>query len=158
MTDIDGMYRQVQDIARKVILEAQKSGGKMSAAMLAGPMMQLIDPDQQSPDLAAYCTRANCVQHLGLVLRREYGTVNNPVAETFDKQLDIRDFVDCLQTSYPVPGPVAGDEHTEYKPIDSLTDDEVTFIANRMGKIGDKYHKHRDQFLRYHRARARRSA
>lgn len=146
------IHDEVMNIARRVVLEADASGGTLSASLLADTMMAEIDPEHASPQHAAYCARSDCVQRLGRVLRKEWGAPSNPVGEKFTEQLEMKDFVDCLQARYPIPH-TNGDDFAVYKPIDDLDDDEVDAIAGRMQRIGDKYHKHADQLRRYHRSK-----
>jgi hypothetical protein len=154
MTKKERVYHHLMNIARRVVMTAQEAGGRMSARLLASPMMDEVDPNHATPPLALWCARAQCVQMLGKVLRTEYGTISNPVGERFTQQLEIKDFVDCLQPSYPVSRPIDDDEDsTEYVPINELTDADVDAITSRMDKIGDKFHKGADQLRRYHRAR-----
>lgn len=145
-------HDELLQIARQTVLEADESGGRLSASRLADQMIMLIDPDHICPPLPTYAARATCVQMLGRALREQWGDQQNPVGEKFTDQLEFKEFTNCLQARYPVSiGSELGE--TEYKLIDELTAREKDVLVNRMRRIGDKYHRHADQLDRYFRAR-----
>jgi hypothetical protein len=149
-------YEQLMQIARRLVMEAKDSGAKLSAKRLAGPMMAEIDPDSEAGEYLGYCARASCVQFLGKVLRRTWGTVDRPLAEDLSGQMEIAEFTSCLQDYYPVAESGSSDDETEYRPIDDLTTDQIDALVEKMRRVGDHWHKHADQLSRYHRSKTAR--
>jgi hypothetical protein len=149
---MNSVYEQLLQIARRIVTEAESAGGKLSASRLANVMLDEIDPKKKSTEYVAYCARSSCVQLLGKVLRAEWGDENHPLGEKYTAQLEIKEFVSCLQVRYPVPH-YNGEEYTEYTYLDDLTAEQVETITAKMDAIGDHWHKHADQLRRYHRSK-----
>lgn len=142
-------YDELMNIARSILLDADATGGRLRSGHLADVMMKRIDPDDECPPLPAYGARATCVQLICRVAREEWGDVNHPLGEKLVEQMSFKEFTSELQARYAVEK----DGEAEYVAIDELTSDEVAVLYGKMRRIGDHWHRHADQFMRYHRAR-----
>lgn len=146
MSNHDPLAGQLDQVI-STVLAPMESVDIINVASVADEVDRLIDPEQLAPALKSYCSRMQIRSRVRHSLARRYDPKEKAAQYVQGERDDL--FDGLLQDRYPVN---RGGERG-YALRDVMSDQDVSFNAERMRKAGDALVQHADALLAWSKTR-----
>lgn len=150
----DSLSFAIDQRIREVVLPLEETGVVLiDPNMVADAVLTSIDPDRDSPDLAAYCATMDLRQRCRKFLARRHDPVEKAAAFAAFQSDDL--FAGMLQDYYPARRQDdAGVPVAVYVRRDQLARTELRDVSRRLRKAGSSLIEHADALDAYAAERA----